>query len=205
MKRTFWSEGYTLSLVKGRRRTSILTGPGLSMDDRLYYPCRVQFGGAAVFVVWYTDSLDGFVRDDAGRLLTALTLDGLETRAGTRGIRLAVAEQADYDFDRIRAWCAAPDAAGVDCPAFLNAWNFLDDLAGLHGGADTPYTRLSRGAASCYERLFWGCNLPAVTPPGKRFDPTWSASELDEIRRVLEAGLDALGSELRAAPGAPSA
>ncbi len=107
-------------------------------------------------------------------------------------------EPIEYDFDELRAWCALPDATGLDCSAFLNAWNFLDDLAGLHSGSDTPYTRLSRGAAVCYDKLFWGNNLPPVTPPGERFEPVWRADQLSEIRVVLETGLELLESELRA-------
>jgi hypothetical protein len=85
----------------------------------------------------------------------------------------------------------------------LDAWNFLDDLAGMHVGADTPYARLSRGAAECYDRLFWGNNLPAVTPPGERFEPVWSAEELIKIRRVLAAGLVILAAELRGGGAEP--
>jgi len=100
---------------------------------------------------------------------------------------------------RIANWCAAPDMAGVDRAAFLDAWNFLNDLAGLRDGADTPYTRLSRGAAECYDKLFWGCNLSGVTPPSERFESAWQADELIAIHRVMEAGLELFESEQRAA------
>jgi len=103
---------------------------------------------------------------------------------------------AGYDFDRVRTWCDAPVAAGVECRAFLDVWNFLDDLSGLPADADTPYTRLSRAAAGSYDKLFWANNLPAVTPPGEHFDPSWSPEELTAIRGVFEAGLDVLASEL---------
>ncbi len=169
------------------------------MEDRLHYLCRVRLNGAVVFVVWYSSERDGFARDDAGRLRAACTPEELMATAGMRDVLLGSNEPADYDFDRIRAWCAAPNGTGIDCAAFLNTWNFLDDLARLSDGAETPYTRLSREAAACYDKLFWGSNLPAVTPPGERFEPDWRADELAEIHSVLEAGLDLLESELRAA------
>lgn len=116
--------------------------------------------------------------------------------AGALGVPLA-ADPAGYDFDRIRAWCAAPGPpAEVDCRALLDAWNFLDDLTGLHAGADTPHTRLSRAAAGVYDKLFWGSNLPAVTPPGERFESSWSPKELAAIREVFESGLGVLAAEL---------
>jgi len=169
------------------------------MEERFHYLCRVRFDGIVIFVVWHSVERDGFVRDEAGRLRAACTPEALTGIAGARNVVPVNSEPIEYDFDRIRAWCAAPDVAGVDHAAFLDAWNFLNDLAGLHDGADTPYTRLSRGAAECCDKLFWGCNLPAVTPPGERFEPAWQADELIAIRRVLEAGLELFESELRAA------
>jgi len=89
--------------------------------------------------------------------------------------------------------------ARVDHAAFLDAWNFVNDLAGLHDGADTPSTRLRRGAADCYDKLLWGCNLSGVTPPSERFEPAWQAVELITIHRVMEAGLELFESQQRAA------
>ena len=78
----------------------------------------------------------------------------------------------------------------------------LDDLTGLHTGANTPYTRLSRAAAGCYDKLFWGCNLPPVTPPGERYVPRWRPDELADLRRVMRAGLDLWAA--MAGPAVPS-
>ena len=166
------------------------------MEAPEYYLCRVWLGGEARFVAWFTADLDGFLRDPRGRLVVA-------GNAGALGVPLAATETAEYDFDRIQAWCAAPDPAGVDCRSFLDSWNFLDDLTGLHAGADTPHTCLSRAAGGVYDKLFWGNNLPAVTPPDERYAPAWSASELAAIRGVFESGLGVLAAEL--AGSAPDA
>ncbi len=136
------------------------------MKARRGYPCRLRLNGTVVFVIWYSDERDGFTRDEGGRLLVAQTAAALEAAAKAQEIDLVKNETAEYDFDRIRAWCLAPEAAGVECAAFVDAWNFFDDLAGLSEGADTPYTRLSRTRGACYDKLFLGCNLPALTPPG---------------------------------------
>jgi len=112
------------------------------------------------------------------------------------GLQLVPHDVVEYDFDRLRSWCRQPSAAGIDYSAFLNAWNFFDDLAGLHDNPGTAYARLSRGAGRGYDKLFWGSNLPSVTPPGEWFTPSWGADELDSIRRVLEAGLGLVQGEL---------
>jgi hypothetical protein len=74
----------------------------------------------------------------------------------------------------------------------------FDDLAGLFDSGETPYARLSRTGSDCYDKLFWGCNLPALTPSGERFDPVWQAGEVANFRQFLAAGLDLLASELHA-------
>lgn len=167
------------------------------MDERLHYPLRLRFSGAFIYVVWYNDERDGFVRDDAGRIQAAMTLDALMCTVDLRDELWGSREPFDYDFDQIRGWCNAPTSSDIDCNTFLNVWNFFDDLARLHEGGDSPCIRLSRSSASCYDKLFWGNNLPAVTPVGERFDPSWNEEEVAEIRSVFEAGLELLEAELR--------
>ena len=165
--------------------------------ERLYFACRVRLNGADVFVIWYQDERDGFIRRPEGRLLTAESREALAAKATELGLLLVPDDLVEYDLDRLRAWCRRPNAEAVDCPAFLNAWNFFDDLAGLHDKPNTTYARLSREAAGSYDKLFWGNNLPSVTPPGERFYPSWAADELEGVRRVMETGLGLMEAELR--------
>ena len=163
---------------------------------RLYFPCRIRLNGAFVFVLWYQDDRDGFVYSTGCRLLVADSVEALTDQAAVQGMPVEPEAPAEYDFDRIREWCRRPMAEAVDCPTFLITWNFLDDLAGLHTAPDTAYSRLSQAAAGSYDKLFWGNNLPSVTPPGERFAPSWSSDELAAIRRVFEAGLGLLEAGL---------
>ena len=103
-----------------------------------------------VFVAWYSGERDGFVRDDAGRLRAACTPEALTATAGMRDVLLGSNEPADYDFDRIRAWCAAPNGTGIDCAAFLNTWNFLDDCHSCPMEPDNAYPVEPRGD-QCYD------------------------------------------------------
>ena len=111
------------------------------MEPLRYYPCQVRLDGDVAFVIWSSGDRDGFCRDENRRLVVAASLDAL-TAAGHRlGVELETAEVACYDFDRIRNWCARLDVASMDCCTFLNAWNFFDDLGGLHVGEDTAYAQ----------------------------------------------------------------
>jgi hypothetical protein len=159
--------------------------------------------GADTFVLWYQDERDGFVRDPDGQLLAARSLEALASAASELGLSLVQDGPSLYDFDKLREWCVRTEAAGVDCAAFLNAWNFFDDLARLHEDRQWDYAKLSQRASQTYDKLFWGNNLPSVTPPGERFTASWSAEELEEIRLVMEAGLRLLKAELAAVQAPP--
>jgi hypothetical protein len=171
------------------------TKGGVAALERLYFPCRVRLNGADVFLLWYEDERDSFARTTDGRLLVGSSLDDLTAEAADLGVELEESRTV-YDLDQLRAWCRRPIAEGIECRTFLDAWNFFDDLAGLHTAPGTEYAQLSREAAAYYDKLFWGSNLPSVTPPGERFDPSWSAAELGAVVRVFEAGLASLGAEL---------
>jgi hypothetical protein len=171
------------------------------MEAQGYYICRVRLNGQELFLAWSHGEPDRFLRDAEGGLPVTRSSESLAALARESGLRQVSEEPADYDFDRIRKWCAAPNSTGVECSTFLNAWNFFDDLAGLHGGADNAYTWLSRRAAPCYDKLFWGNNLLAVTPVGKEYIPAWQSDELESIRQVLDAGIDLLEVELSSANG----
>ena len=41
-----------------------------------------------------------------------------------------------------------------------------------------------------YEKLFYGNNLAAITPEGKRYTPQWSADEVGSLAELLAVGLD---------------
>lgn len=171
--------------------------------ERLYFPCDLRINGADTFVVWYQDERDGFVRRPDGKLIRARSLEGLIFVAAELGLSLVPDEPAKYDFDRLREWCLNATGAGVNCPEFLNAWNFFDDLAWLHDDGESDYAKLSRSAEQSYDKLFWGNNLPSMTPPGERFTPVWSAEELEYIRRVMEAGLKLVEAEVSPVEGPP--
>lgn len=74
----------------------------------------------------------------------------------------------------------------------INAWNSLDDLTKSLG---VPLGFRGTLANRAYDKLFWGLNLPSVTPPGKWFTPGWWPGELGKIDQVLrECGARVLSS-----------
>jgi hypothetical protein len=97
-----------------------------------------------------------------------------------------------YDLDAIRAWSES-DSQVVDCDQVLTAWNLFGDLpheGNLFAGAD-------RRANQIYEKLFLGCNLPAITPAGEHYVPTWSVSEIVDLKHLVRLGIAEFRARLR--------
>jgi len=91
-----------------------------------------------------------------------------------------------HDLDVVAQWLRRSLPAEIDCDVFLTAWNLFGDLAASVNG---DFDRDRHRTQHVYEKLFWGNNLPAVTPPGKQYTPIWSDDELLLIRKILTDGL----------------
>ena len=88
--------------------------------------------------------------------------------------------------DSDRGWTSVgPAKAGddLDCP--LETWNALEEVA---AGLGVPMNFKGKIATKAYAKLFWGLNLPSVTPPGEHYLPLWSPREISKIAKVLRSG-----------------
>jgi hypothetical protein len=65
----------------------------------------------------------------------------------------------------------------------------LSDVHASRGGTNDLLSHVDRPLHDAYQKLFLGCNLPAITPEGKHFDPDWSREERENLARVLRLGL----------------
>ncbi|MGI4789410.1 MAG: hypothetical protein ACRYFS_11245 [Janthinobacterium lividum] len=175
-----------------------------------YYPYWYRLDSADAYLLWYTDvspdgvDPDGVVLDEAGFILTFRHVDDLRQEAARRG--LPVEPRVDpepLDLDAIALWLATARKTNVDCETFLNAWNLFSDLASTIQGGPAHIDGQREG--QIYHKLFWGNNLPVVTPPGKHYDPLWSKSDVGKMRNVLGVGMrlfrDRLGPDVASGQG----
>lgn len=153
---------------------------------------RVTLDGVARLLLWHDDfdddaAVDGLVLDERGRLVTFADLEAVRAHAVAHALELCEGELEPNDLDALATWLAEPGADSVDPSAFLQAWNLFIDLRSSIAGRNT--IRDPDGARRIYDKLFWANNIPAVTPPGERFDPEWTAIDVAELKRVLGDGL----------------
>jgi hypothetical protein len=105
----------------------------------------------------------------------------------------------EYDFDKIAAWCSGPAAETIDPVSFLNTWNMLDDALRVPSGVRSLYDATSHRpeANHIYEKLFYGNNLPAITPHGAHYEPIWSPEEVERMAHIYRLGLAELRASLQ--------
>jgi hypothetical protein len=158
-----------------------------------YYGIRCRLDGIDWHWGWYTNDTDGVLVD--GAILAFRSRSGLETYAARLGLEFEAEEPPLYDLDAIDRWIEDPRESEIDSKLFLETWNLFDDVASSI--ENRLFEWISREADVVYDKLFWGNNLPAVTPPGQRYDPVWSDDEVETLRKILGDGIGLVRFALR--------
>lgn len=162
---------------------------------REHYPIECRLHGRERLLLWYSDDVDGVIVGSDGRLVTFDSTDSAVAYAQTRGLSLSADAPVVYDLDQLRAWTSSNTQA-VDCRALLDCWNLFADVAECvpeHGDA---FRAQDRAGSSVYEKLFYGNNLPAITPSGRAYEPVWSEAEIAQLSAVARAGIELMQEAL---------
>jgi hypothetical protein len=162
-----------------------------------HYLCNLRLPGRECVILWVSDDPDRLLEYPSGKVATFPTAEAARSFASANGLVVAPDPPASYDFAALSAWCDRPDRAAVDCAAFLNAWNLIGDLLGSPDPSRL-YAHVDAHLTDVYDKLFWGNNLPSVTPQGKQFDPVWSEGEVTALSRLFRLGLQELTARLAA-------
>ena len=153
-----------------------------AMERVAQYLCSVRLQGRDRVVLWETSEggADRVVVDDTGGVVSYAS----EAEARNAVAAISGEPASFYDLDAVAAWCRSGDLR-VDCSTVLDTWNFL---------ADVPHDRdqfaaAEAHAAALYDKLFHGCNLPAMGASPGEYVPTWSPSEVAALKRLLALGI----------------
>lgn len=167
------------------------------MVEAVRYFCSVRLDGVRRVVLWESgnDGTDQVVVDESG-MLCEFPSEALARRAPLPPGRVLSPEPVThYDFDAVQEWCHS-DSTTLECATLLNAWNLLGDLP----QPGTLFAWADGRAKKIYDKLFFGCNFPSITPEGARSTPSLSAAELAALKRVLLLGLAEFRARLHWSP-----
>lgn len=162
--------------------------------SRQYYILRYRLDGSDSFLIWYSDEKDGVFVNEDGFVPSFKDYGSLLKYTEGRNISVGAEEPTLLDLDVLGRWLEEDDVALIDPDGFNGAWNLFADVSHSIGGGYDANRRLTQ---KIYNKLFWGCNLPVVTPEGERYHPAWTERELKIMRDVLSSGLRMFRSAVR--------
>jgi hypothetical protein len=164
-----------------------------------YFAAWYRFRGEDRYLIWITNESDSVVVNSDGYIPSFASLAVLGEYAALNHYQLENEEPDLHDLDWVASWTASPRRR-VDCEKALAAWNLFGDVANSIGERGSAYKRLDAPLNPIYQKLFWGNNLPSMTPKGKHFTPKWSAGEVRSMAEFLVAGLRMFESSARPWP-----
>ena len=154
--------------------------------SRDYFILWYRLDGIDAYLIWFNGEQDGVVIDEDGKIPCFLNIEGLLRYADSLNLSVAAESPILHDFDIVASWLKTANVKAIYCKDFLAAWNLFDDISrSVDGNFDTDQTV----TAKIYDKLFWGNNLPSVTPAGQSYHPAWTKRELTIIRETLASGL----------------
>jgi len=109
---------------------------------------------------------------------------------------LSIDDPVVHDLDSVDRFIRDPSTLHFDCNDALSAWNLFGDFARSLGQSGILFLDHDQAADRLYDKIFHGCNLPAMTPEGQEFLPTWRSDEIESIREVLMVGFSLFRSAI---------
>lgn len=166
------------------------------MNDVCYYPIGVRLHGKTRVAIWY-DQGTGELCVKEGRILFFPCEEDAFSYAEKKGFVLESQSVPLYDLDRLSRWLRGGENE-VECEWLLNFWNLCSDAADSTGKFFLGDQK-NQEFNNLYDKLFFGCNLPALRGDGERYIPAFSQKEIYRLRVILKNGLRLLLRELQKA------
>jgi hypothetical protein len=151
-----------------------------------YYRLWYRLDHTDGYLIWFSNDMDGVVTRSDGTVPSFRDQEALQAYASNHHLTLDEMEPLLHDLDIVVEWLDFSLAAELDYDTVLTIWNLFGDLSTSVNG---DFDRDRKRTQHIYEKLFWGTNLPSVTPPGKQYTPLWSDEELLVMREILTKGL----------------
>lgn len=153
--------------------------------SREYYAYGYCLDEKDSFLIWFSNEKDGFVVDENGFIPSFKTIKELKDYAIEKKLVIDSENLKFLNLDIVENWIKSDAKEIENYSLFLDTWNLFDDISSSTDGTfdvDRTFTY------NIYDRIFWGCNIPAMTPLQESFTPTWTKKELKIIRKTLNSG-----------------
>lgn len=174
------------------------------MTTEVAYPVCWVLADGERHLLWRNGGAkpDEYVRArQSHNILVARSVRGLSRAARSSGFELSEEKPQVIDLRVIRTVLRSirpgRPLSKRSASVLLEAWNALEDLERSIGQPFMTSKAFRKEAIDAvYEKLFFGLNLPPVTPAGCCYHPVLSEYERAALRSILRKGLSAAESFL---------
>jgi hypothetical protein len=149
---------------------------------RLWY----RLDNADKYIIWILDEMDE-VFTQSGIIPFFSSQVELLSFANEHQFQIVEEDSILHNLDQIQSWLQNTDGE-IDCRAFLSAWNLFTDVT-YSLKCEFIGNQKDKVRNKIYDKLFFGCNLPAITPEGQHYQPEWTQKEKNKLVEIMQEGL----------------
>ena len=160
------------------------------MSTQTHYVVCIHVANRDKYFLWVDGEgeQDHFAVLPNGKIASAASKDDICAWSKTMGLHVSENKPVRIDLDEVfllidRLKTDEP-IEKHDCEALINAWNLLEDFAKSIGLIEANGKSPDR-LGNLYQRLFFGNNLPSMTPEGKSYSPNIGLKEQKELASYL--------------------
>jgi hypothetical protein len=154
-------------------------------NERQHFIVPYRLDDQDRFLIWFSGERDGVLLTETGAVVTFANETAAAAFAQAQGLSIELDAGGCWNFDAIARWIERPASDTIDCNAFYDVWNLLGDIADSNG----TLLDFSDDERHVHGKLFWGCNVPAVTPPSEHFVPEWHEDQIRTLTNALNGAL----------------
>lgn len=159
-----------------------------------YFPLLYKLRGRERYLLWVSNDKTAVAMHTQAMAPSFATLRDLRDYARLKDCKIESGEPKVHDLDWVADWLDRPTKQ-IDAECALLAWNLFSDLA--VSAHSSEFLAKDAKYPTVYKKLFFGNNLPSMTPAGRRYIPRWSREEVDALADVLGTGLNLFESVVR--------
>jgi hypothetical protein len=158
---------------------------------KTYYLVKISYLTRELFLIWYSDDIDGFVVKE-NKIVSFNSSEDATSFAAKSKIELneSITNYDIFDFTNIDNKITNTHVS-ENCRDLFDIWNLFGDIANstnqnFIGNSDDEVTR------AVYEKLFYGINLRVITKDMDEYHPKLDEEEREKCLAIFQNGLDIL-------------
>lgn len=153
-----------------------------------YYSIQIVKDRTTLIMVWFSNDADG-VLTYKGKVLIFRSLSECTEYGDSTGLNIVSSDMV-CDFDQMVEWMNSSSRVVWDSSSLINTWNLLIDIF----SSLNIHVHENENVKIVYDKVFWGNNLPSVTPPGGKYVPVLSDEEKYDLVLFLKESLSVLNT-----------